>query len=109
MLRGEVIRDGWASEAVKDALEWCLGCKGCASDCPTHTDMAAYKAEFLSHYYETHLRLLRAPLLRLRHADVGAPQPAAPLGRARWRCARRGARARLPVGVPQGARPALPE
>jgi Fe-S oxidoreductase len=52
MLRGEVITEGWASEDVKDALEWCLGCKGCASDCPTHTDMAAYKAEFLSHYYE---------------------------------------------------------
>jgi Fe-S oxidoreductase len=37
---------------VKDALDWCLGCKGCRSDCPTHTDMAAYKAEFMSHYYE---------------------------------------------------------
>jgi Fe-S oxidoreductase len=52
MLRGEVIADGWQSEAVKEALEWCLGCKGCASDCPTHTDMALYKAEFMSHYYE---------------------------------------------------------
>ena len=52
MLRGEVITDGWQSEEVKDALEWCLGCKGCRSDCPTHTDMAAYKAEFMSHYYE---------------------------------------------------------
>jgi Fe-S oxidoreductase len=41
---------------VKDALDWCLACKGCRSDCPTHTDMAAYKAEFMSHYYETHRR-----------------------------------------------------
>ncbi len=56
MLRGEVITDGWASEAVKEALEWCLACKGCRSDCPTHTDMASYKAEFLSHYYEWRLR-----------------------------------------------------
>jgi Fe-S oxidoreductase len=56
MLRGEVITEGWASEEVKDALEWCLACKGCASDCPTHTDMAAYKAEFLSHYYEKRSR-----------------------------------------------------
>ncbi|HEX5477052.1 MAG TPA: FAD-binding and (Fe-S)-binding domain-containing protein, partial [Burkholderiales bacterium] len=46
MLRGEVITEGWQSEDVKEALEWCLACKGCASDCPTHTDMAAYKAEF---------------------------------------------------------------
>jgi FAD/FMN-containing dehydrogenase/Fe-S oxidoreductase len=52
MLRGELITTGWKSEEVKDALEWCLGCKGCRSDCPTHTDMAAYKAEFMSHYYE---------------------------------------------------------
>jgi FAD/FMN-containing dehydrogenase/Fe-S oxidoreductase len=63
MLRGEVIKDGWSSEAVKDALDWCLACKGCASDCPTHTDMAAYKAEFLSHYYETHLRPLSAHVM----------------------------------------------
>jgi FAD/FMN-containing dehydrogenase/Fe-S oxidoreductase len=56
MLRGEVITGGWQSEEVKEALEWCLGCKGCRSDCPTHTDMAAYKAEFMSHYYEQHRR-----------------------------------------------------
>jgi FAD/FMN-containing dehydrogenase/Fe-S oxidoreductase len=56
MLRGEVITEGWASDEVRDALDWCLACKGCRSDCPTHTDMAAYKAEFLSHYYETHRR-----------------------------------------------------
>jgi hypothetical protein len=56
MLQGEVIKDGWQSEAVKDALDWCLACKGCKSDCPTHTDMATYKAEFLSHYYEQHAR-----------------------------------------------------
>ena len=53
MLRGDVITDGWQSEEVKEALEMCLACKGCRSDCPTHTDMASYKAEFLSHYYET--------------------------------------------------------
>ena len=52
MLQGNVVRDGWKSEAVKEALDTCLSCKGCRSDCPTHTDMASYKAEFLSHYYE---------------------------------------------------------
>ncbi len=56
MLRGEVITDGWASEEVREALDWCLACKGCRSDCPTHTDMASYKAEFLSHHYETKRR-----------------------------------------------------
>ncbi|WP_144137695.1 FAD-binding and (Fe-S)-binding domain-containing protein [Paraburkholderia sp. BCC1884] len=56
MLQGEVIADGWQSREVKDALDTCLACKGCKSDCPTHTDMASYKAEFLSHYYETNRR-----------------------------------------------------
>jgi len=52
MLRGEVITEGWRSEAVKEALDLCLACKGCRSECPTHVDMATYKAEFLAHYYE---------------------------------------------------------
>jgi FAD/FMN-containing dehydrogenase/Fe-S oxidoreductase len=56
MLRGEVIAGGWQSEEVRESLEWCLACKGCRSDCPTHTDMASYKAEFLSHYHEQHAR-----------------------------------------------------
>ena len=63
MLRGEVITKGWQSEEVKEALDWCLGCKGCRSDCPTHTDMAAYKAEFMSHYYEKRSRPLQAQLM----------------------------------------------
>ncbi|TCW83181.1 FAD-binding oxidoreductase [Burkholderia sp. SRS-46] len=56
MLQGDVIKDGWNSPEVKEALDACLSCKGCKSDCPTHTDMASYKAEFMSHYYETHRR-----------------------------------------------------
>jgi hypothetical protein len=56
MLQGNVVRDGWTSEAVKEALDTCLSCKGCRSDCPTHTDMASYKAEFLSRYYERRSR-----------------------------------------------------
>ncbi|WP_250462496.1 FAD-binding oxidoreductase [Caballeronia sp. GAFFF2] len=51
MLQGDVIEDGWDSVEVKEALDTCLACKGCRSDCPTHTDMASYKAEFLSHHY----------------------------------------------------------
>ncbi len=45
------IRDGWRSRAVKEALDLCLACKGCKSDCPADVDMATYKAEFLSHHY----------------------------------------------------------
>jgi Fe-S oxidoreductase len=56
MAAGEVIHDGWRSEAVKESLDLCLACKGCKGECPVHVDMASYKAEFLSHYYEGRLR-----------------------------------------------------
>jgi Fe-S oxidoreductase len=51
MMNGEVLTGGWKEEAVKDALDLCLACKGCKHDCPVNVDMATYKAEFLSHYY----------------------------------------------------------
>jgi Fe-S oxidoreductase len=56
MTQGEVIRDGWRSEEVKQSLDLCLACKGCKSDCPVGVDLATYKAEFLSHYYEGRVR-----------------------------------------------------
>jgi FAD/FMN-containing dehydrogenase/Fe-S oxidoreductase len=56
MTKGEVIQDGWRDEQVKDSLDLCLACKGCKSDCPVGVDVATYKAEFLSHYYEGRLR-----------------------------------------------------
>ena len=51
LFQGEPVRPTWRSEEVREALELCLSCKGCASDCPTHVDMATYKSEFLYHYY----------------------------------------------------------
>ncbi len=56
MLNGEVITDGWRSEAVRDALDLCLACKGCLGDCPVNVDMATYKAEFLAHHYARRVR-----------------------------------------------------
>ncbi|AVV42027.1 FAD-binding and (Fe-S)-binding domain-containing protein [Streptomyces sp. ID05-04B] len=51
MLAGELVTDGWRSTEVRDALDLCLSCKGCRSDCPVAVDMATYKAEFLHHHY----------------------------------------------------------
>jgi FAD/FMN-containing dehydrogenase/Fe-S oxidoreductase len=60
MTKGDVIRDGWRDQHVKDSLDLCLACKGCKSDCPVGVDVATYKAEFLSHYYEGRQRPLGA-------------------------------------------------
>ena len=56
MLQGEVVTDGWRDDGVREALDLCLACKGCKGDCPVGVDMATYKAEFLSHYYQGRLR-----------------------------------------------------
>jgi FAD/FMN-containing dehydrogenase/Fe-S oxidoreductase len=50
------VRSGWRSSEVKEALDLCLACKGCKSDCPASVDMATYKAEFLAHHYAGRLR-----------------------------------------------------
>ena len=56
MMRGDTIKEGWRSDAVREALDLCLQCKGCKHDCPVSVDMATCKAEFLSHYYQGRLR-----------------------------------------------------
>jgi len=56
MTRGEVIRDGWNSNAVEDSLSLCLACKGCKADCPVGVDVATWKAEFRAHHYAHRMR-----------------------------------------------------
>ncbi len=56
MLHGDVVKGGWKDKHVKESLDLCLACKGCKHDCPVNVDMATYKSEFLSHYYEGRLR-----------------------------------------------------
>ncbi|GAB3686783.1 FAD-binding and (Fe-S)-binding domain-containing protein [Nocardiopsis oceani] len=56
MLRGDALADGYRSKEVHDALDLCLSCKACASECPVNVDMATYKAEFLHHHYRRRVR-----------------------------------------------------
>jgi len=79
MVNGSLVRDGWRSPEVHEALDLCLACKGCSSDCPTGVDMATYKAEALHQRYRrrvrprSHYALGRLP----RWLRLGAP--AAPM------------------------------
>lgn len=56
MMAGSLADEGWDSTEVLDALDLCLACKGCLSECPTGVDMASYKSEFLAHHYATRRR-----------------------------------------------------
>ena len=59
MLEGDVLPGDWQSEPVREALDLCLSCKACKTECPVNVDVATYKAEFLAHYYQHHRRHLR--------------------------------------------------
>ena len=78
MLQGDPLAGSFRSEAVKDALDLCLACKGCKSECPVNVDMATYKAEFLSHYYKGRLRPITSYSMGLIHrwVRVAALMPA---------------------------------
>jgi FAD/FMN-containing dehydrogenase/Fe-S oxidoreductase len=77
VLQGEVVRDGWKDEHVKKAMDLCLACKACKSECPTNVDVATYKAEFLAHYYEGKRRPLHAYAFGMidRWAELGSQFP----------------------------------
>jgi Fe-S oxidoreductase len=67
-----VITDGWRSQEVFEALDLCLACKGCTSDCLVHVDMPSYKAEFLHHHYRSRDRIRPRHAYAFGHIDQAA-------------------------------------
>jgi FAD/FMN-containing dehydrogenase/Fe-S oxidoreductase len=59
MLAGALRTEGFESEAVHEALDLCLSCKACKTECPVQVDMAQYKAEFLAQKYKGKLHPLQ--------------------------------------------------
>jgi len=58
MLAGDLRGEGFASPAVNEALDLCLSCKACKTECPVQVDLAAYKSEFLAQKYNGKLHPL---------------------------------------------------
>jgi FAD/FMN-containing dehydrogenase/Fe-S oxidoreductase len=59
MLSGDLRGEGFESDTVHEALDLCLSCKACKTECPVQVDMAAYKSEFLAQRYKGKLHPLR--------------------------------------------------
>jgi len=70
-------RHPFASEEVKEAMDLCLSCKGCKSECPSNVDIAKLKAEFTQHYYDARGVPLRSRLIA-HFADAAALAALAP-------------------------------
>jgi FAD/FMN-containing dehydrogenase/Fe-S oxidoreductase len=58
MLAGALRKEGFHSKAVHEALDLCLSCKACKTECPVAVDMTAYKSEFLAQRYNHRLHPL---------------------------------------------------
>jgi len=58
LMQGNVLQHGWRNQEVREALDLCLSCKACKTECPVNVDMATWKAEFLAHHYQGRLHPL---------------------------------------------------
>ena len=62
-LSGQLGAAALTDEAIRQAMDLCVSCKGCKSDCPTGVDMARMKVEFLHQYHARHGHTLKDQLI----------------------------------------------
>jgi len=76
-LSGQLGADAFTSDAVHEAMDLCVSCKGCKRECPTGVDMAKMKIEFLHHYQKRHGLALKDRLIAYlpRYAPWAARLP----------------------------------
>ena len=98
-LAGDTLPGGFTDPALKEALDLCLACKACKGECPSSIDMAAYRAEFFSHYYSEHRRPLAAHFFGRMHEFARAAEIAPQLVNALANAPITGAIARRALGI----------
>jgi len=62
-LSGQLGADALTSQAMYEAMDLCVSCKGCKRECPTGVDMARMKIEFIHHYKKRHGYTLKDRLI----------------------------------------------
>ncbi|HSN78287.1 MAG TPA: FAD-binding protein [Anaerolineae bacterium] len=78
-LSGQLSGKAWTDPAVHEALDLCLGCKACKTECPSSVDMAKIKAEVQAQRYAVEGTPLPARLLGHIHTVNRLAAPVAPL------------------------------
>src|SRR5262245_42093723 len=68
ILSGKLPAEEFTGQALHDALDLCLECKGCKAECPSNVDMAKLKYEFLAHYNEANGTPLRSQVFARIHS-----------------------------------------
>ncbi|MHC4716646.1 MAG: FAD-binding and (Fe-S)-binding domain-containing protein, partial [Planctomycetota bacterium] len=106
VLSGQVVADGLGDRRLFEALDLCLECKACRSECPSRVDMTRLKSEFLAHYHERHGVPVRARLFGAIAAASRMGCVAAPVSN--WLIGSRPARRLLEWGAGVDRRRSLP-